>query len=97
MPDFIYLIHPFREEFFEDPTDEENTAMEEHYNYLKAGLQSGQVLLAGPCLDDTFGLVVFRSENETSANAFMMNDPSIQKNIMMAELHPFKVSLISDR
>jgi len=97
MPDFIYLIHPLREEFFENPTDEENTAMEEHYNYLKTGLQTGQVLLAGPCLDDTFGLVVFQAEDETSANAFMMNDPSIQKNIMMAELHPFKVSLFRDR
>jgi len=97
MPQFIYLIHPLREGFFQDPTDEENTAMEEHYNYLKAGLQTGQVLLAGPCLDDTFGLVVFRSEDEASANAFMMNDPSIQKNIMMAELHPFNVSLFKDQ
>jgi uncharacterized protein YciI len=93
MPDFIYLIHPLREEFFENPTHAENTAMEEHYNYLKVGLKTGKVLLAGPCLDNTFGLVVFRSEDEASANAFMMNDPSIQKNIMMAELHPFKVSL----
>jgi uncharacterized protein YciI len=97
MPHFIYLIHPLREEFFEHPSDEENTTMAEHYNYLIAGLQTGQVLLAGPCLDDTFGLVVFHSEDEVSANAFMMNDPSIQKNIMMAELHPFKVSLFRDQ
>ena len=97
MPDFIYLIHPQREGFFENPTDEENTVMEEHFQYLKAGLQTGQVLLAGPCLDHTFGLVVFQAEDEASANAFMMNDPSIQKNIMMAELHPFRVSLFGDR
>jgi len=93
MPDFIYLIHPLREGFFEDPTDQENAAMEEHYIYLKAGLQTGQVVLAGPCLDDTFGLVVFRAEDEATAQSFMMNDPTIQKNIMMAELHPFKISL----
>jgi len=93
MPDFIYLIHPLREGFFEDPTDQENAAMEEHYIYLKAGLQTGQVVLAGPCLDDTFGLVVFHAEDEATAQSFMMNDPTIQKNIMMAELHPFKISL----
>lgn len=97
MPDFIYLIHPLREGFFEHPTDEENNAMDEHYQYLHAGLQTGQVLLAGPCLDDTFGLVVFKAEDEASANVFMMNDPSIQKNIMMAELHPFRISLVQDR
>jgi uncharacterized protein YciI len=97
MPDYIYLIHPLREGFYENPTDEENTAMEEHFQYLTAGLQTGQVLMAGPCLDDTFGLVVFHAEDEPSANAFMMDDPSILKNIMMAELHPFRISLLRDR
>ena len=97
MPHFIYLIHPLREGFFEDPTDEENIAMEEHYQYLSSGLITRQVLLAGPCLDDTFGLVVFQAEDETSANTFMMNDPSILKNIMMAELHPFSLSLFRDQ
>jgi len=97
MPNYIYLIHPLREEFFQFPTDEENTAMEEHYQYLKSSLQTGQVLLAGPCLDETFGLVIFQAEDESSANAFMMNDPSIQKNVMMAELHPFRISLCRDQ
>ena len=97
MPNYIYLIHPLREEFFSNPTKEENDIMQEHFNYLKAGIQSGKVILAGPCLDDTFGLVVFQAEDEVSANAFMMNDPSIRKNIMMAELHPFNVSIFRDQ
>jgi len=97
LPDFIYLIHPLREGFFENPTEEENTAMEEHFQYLKTGMHTGQVVLAGPCLDDTFGLVVFQAQDETSAHAFMMEDPSIQKNVMMAELHPFRISLLGTR
>jgi len=97
MPNFIYLIHPLREEFFENPTEYEDTAMQEHFEYLKKGAQSGQVVLAGPCLDNTFGLVVFQAGNESEANAFMMSDPSIQKNVMIAELHPFKISLLQSR
>jgi uncharacterized protein YciI len=97
MPEFIYLIHPLREGFFENPTDAENTAMEEHFQYLKASVQSGEVILAGPCLDQTFGLVVFTAADEASAQAFMMNDPSIIKNVMMAELHPFRMSLLAGR
>jgi uncharacterized protein YciI len=93
MPNYIYLIHPLRDSFFENPTNEENVVMEEHFQYLK----NGHVLLAGPCLDDTFGLVVFHAEDETSANAFMMNDPSIKNNVMMAELHPFRISLFGER
>jgi uncharacterized protein YciI len=97
MPDFIYLIHPLREGFFEKPTEEENIAVEAHFQYLKTGVENGLVLLAGPCLDQTFGLVVFLARDETSANDFMMNDPSVQRNVMMAELHPFKISLLKTR
>lgn len=93
MPDFIYLIHPLREGFFEQPTEEENLAVEAHFQYLQTGVDTGQVLLAGPCLDQTFGVVIFHARDETSANEFMMKDPSVQSNVMMAELHPFKISL----
>ena len=93
MPEYIYLIHPFRDGFFEQPTPEENSVMEAHFQYLKQATEAGIVLLAGPCLDDTFGLIVFRTENDESARAFMFNDPSVKKNVMMAELHPMRVSL----
>ena len=94
MPEYLYLIHPFRNGFFEQPTPEENTAMEAHFQYLKKATEDGIVLLAGPCLDDTFGLVIFRAENEEAAGAFMFNDPSVKANVMMAELHPFRASLV---
>lgn len=97
MPDYLYILHPYRHGFFEQPTPEEAAIMEEHFAYLRKAAEAGQVLLAGPCLDDTFGLVVFRAENEAAANAFMFNDPSVKKNIMAAELHPMRVSLLGKR
>ena len=93
MPHYIYLIHPFRDEFFNQPTPAEEAAMEAHFTYLQQATQAGTVLLAGPCLDDTFGLVVFAAADEAAAQAFMYNDPSVKANVMMAELHPFRVSL----
>jgi len=94
MPEFIYLIHPLRHEFFDAPTPEEDSAMDEHFEYLKKATAAGTVLLAGPCLDDTFGVVVITAENEAAARQFMLNDPSVKRNVMMAELHPMKVSLM---
>ena len=93
MPEYNYLIHPYRHGFFDDPTPEEQTVMDEHFDYLKQAAAAGTVILAGPCLDDTFGLVIFRAENDDAANAFMFNDPSVKKNIMAAELHPMRVSV----
>lgn len=94
MADYIYLIHPLRHEFFENPTPHEEAAMEAHFEYLKQATSQGIVLLAGPCLDQTFGVVVFSAESEAAAQAFMLDDPSVKSNVMMAELHPLKVSLM---
>jgi uncharacterized protein len=95
MPDFIYLIHPLRDGFFDEPTSQEVTIMEEHYQHHKKATEDGVVLLAGPCLDKTFGIVIFHAENEDDANAFMFNDPAVKENVMMAEIHPIRISLVS--
>ena len=93
MPEYLYIIHPYRHGFFEDPTEAENAVMEEHFQYLKQAARGGIVLLAGPCTDDTFGLVIFHAESEEAANAFMFNDPSVKNNVMAAELHPLRISI----
>jgi uncharacterized protein YciI len=93
MSEYIYLIHPYRQGFFESPTHDEEAIMAEHFNYLKQALQEGTLILAGPCTDDTFGLVVFHARDERAAREFMLSDPSVKKNVMAAELHPFHLSL----
>jgi uncharacterized protein YciI len=94
MKEYIYLIHPLRHDFFEHPTPFEEQVMDEHYQYLERFTVSGKVVLAGPCLDETFGVVILREETDQAAQEFMFNDPSVKSNVMMAELHPMKISLI---
>jgi len=93
MPEYLYLIHPFREDFFERATPEDDAVMEEHFQYLRQATEAGIVVLAGPCLDQTFGTIIFRAKDDKIARTFMLNDPSVKKNVMMAELHPMHISL----
>lgn len=93
MPEFIYLIHPYRHEFFEKPTPKEEAIMEEHNAYLQQAAEQGIVLLAGPCLDESFGIVILRAESEAAAREFMYADPSVQQNVMMAEMHPLRLAI----
>jgi uncharacterized protein len=93
MPEYLYLIHPYRDGFFEHATPEEDLIMEEHFHYLEQAVGRSVLLLAGPCLDDTFGIVIIRLENDEAARLFMFNDPAVKKNVMMAELHPLRVAL----
>jgi uncharacterized protein len=93
---FVFIIRPRRAGFVDDPTPDEERVMGEHFQYLKAGVEAGKVLMAGPCIagEDTFGLVVFKADSEADAKAFMDNDPSVRQGVQEAKLYPFRLSLL---
>jgi uncharacterized protein YciI len=93
MQDYLYLIRATRADFFKEPTPEEDAMMGEHFQYLRKGVEDDVVVLAGPCLDETFGIVIFRAVTDEAALEFMSNDPSVTGGVMDAELHPFCISL----
>jgi uncharacterized protein YciI len=94
MPEYIYLIHPFRHELAFHPTPEEEAILDDHLAYLQQAAVQGNLVLAGPSLDGIFGVVIFRAENEPAAEQLMFNDPAVKGGLMVAELHPFRVSVV---
>jgi uncharacterized protein len=93
MEDFVYLIRPVRNGFIETMSDEEGNIMGRHFQYLKDLLSEEKLVMAGPCLDGAFGIVVFRAESIDAAREIMDHDPAVVKGLMSAELHPYRVSL----
>ncbi len=94
MSAFIYVLKLLRPESVDNMSPEEEEIINEHFEYLKRNLNEGTLILAGPCLDGAFGIVIFRSLSQKEAETFMNNDPAVTKGLMTAELHPFHVSLI---
>ncbi|WP_423410190.1 YciI family protein [Heyndrickxia sp. MSNUG] len=97
MEEFVYLIKPVRKDFIKTMTEEESGIMEKHFHYLNALLSDEKLILAGPCLDGAFGIVVFRAETMDAAREIMVNDPAVLHGLMSAEIHPYRVSLIQPR
>ena len=95
MPTFCYQNKLVDHTVVQDPDEATQATMLEHFTYLKDALATGQLILAGPCEDLAFGLVIYHAENDQAALDFMENDPAIQEGLMTAELHPFRVSLIA--
>jgi uncharacterized protein len=94
---FVYLIRPLRAGFAGGMTAEEERLMDEHFKYLKSLLAAGTLVIAGPCTDAAFGVVIFEAESDSAARAIMTEDPSVQGGIVQAEVHPFRVSLSAQR
>lgn len=91
---FVYVVKLARPELHEKMSKEEEAIVDEHFERLKIGVAEGKVILAGPCLDKAFGIVVFQASSEKEAYEYMKNDPAVKKGIMTAELHPFRISLL---
>ncbi|MBI3097286.1 MAG: hypothetical protein HYY93_03435 [Planctomycetes bacterium] len=94
---YVYLVRPRRPGFRETMTEQEREIIDRHFDHLKARHDRGRLLLAGPCLDASFGLVVFEADSEEEAREFMDLDPAVREGIFYAELHPFHVALAPHR
>ena len=97
MTHYIYKITPARKGFADSPTYEEKQIMSEHFAYLNRLLAEGKLLLAGPCTDAAFGIVIFEAESMAEATLIMQSDPAVAAGVMNAELHEFRVSLLRGR
>jgi uncharacterized protein len=92
--EFLYQIKPIRADLMENQTQEEQEKLQSHFLYLQDLLEKGKLVLAGPCLDASFGVVILQNTNEEEAQEFMENDPAVKGKIMTAKLYPFRVSLM---
>jgi uncharacterized protein YciI len=98
MAEWVYFIHPPRENFAATMTPEEEEVWARHFDRLKKLEEDGVLVLAGPTLGATnTGIAVFEAEDQTAAEAIMNGDPTIAEGFARGELRPFVVSLIRGR
>jgi uncharacterized protein YciI len=96
--EWIYFIHPPRENFAETMTAEEKSVWAEHFQRLRRLLADGQLIIAGPTLGTVnTGVAVFEAADEQAARQVMENDPIISGGYARGELRPFRVSLLRGR
>jgi uncharacterized protein YciI len=97
---FLYRLTPVRIEMVTvGPTPEEQVIVSEHFTHLEALTEQGVMLLVGRTQDNsprTFGIVIFQAESEERAQEIMNSDPAVRKEIMRAELFPFRIALAGE-
>jgi uncharacterized protein YciI len=98
MAEWIYFIHPPRENFAATMTDEENAVFGAHFERFERLLAEGVIVLVGPTLGRTnTGICIFEAPDEAAARRLMDEDPVIAGGYARGELRPFRVSLMRGR
>lgn len=78
MADWIYFLHPPRENFAATMTAEEQEMWGRHFERLRRLLADGVLVLAGPTLGAVnTGIAVFEAPDKAAAQAIMAGDPAI--------------------
>jgi len=98
MAEWIYFIHPPRDDFAATMTDEERAVWGIHFERLQRLLAEGTLVLAGPTLGSiNTGIAIIEAADETEAQRLMEEDPAIASGFARGELRPFRVSLLRGR
>jgi uncharacterized protein YciI len=98
VPEWIYFIHPPRDNFAATMTDDEKRVWAVHFERFQRLLRDGVIILVGPTLGEiNTGIAILEAPDEESALAIMNEDPVIAGGYARGELRPFKVSLLRGR
>jgi len=92
---FVQLLGT-REGWPDNMSAEEEKIMSEHFVYLKGMVFKKKVLMAGPCFDPVFGLIVLQVDSESEGREIIDNDPSIKSGLMTYKMQPFHLSLMAE-
>jgi uncharacterized protein YciI len=96
--EWIYFIHPPREDFAATMTAEESRIWGDHWERIQRLNREGRIILVGPTLGrHNTGICIFEAPDEPAAQVFMEEDPAISSGIGRGELRPFRVSLLRGR
>ena len=98
MSEWIYFIHPPRDDFAASMTDEERAVWGIHFERFERMLAEGSIILVGPTLGSiNTGIAIFEAPDEPAARRIMDEDPVIADGFARGELRPFRVSLMRGR
>ena len=98
MAEWIYFIHPLRDNFAATMTDEEREVWSVHFARFQRMLAAGDLILVGPTLGPVnTGIAIFEAPDEAAARTTMEEDPTIAGGFARGELRPFRVSLLRGR
>jgi len=96
LPQFILFIEPARPEMPVSPTDDEIRIVGEHFKYLKAHFDSGEVFLVGRTQEAPFvGIAIFEAVDAAAAREFAEADPAIKAGVFrLKSVQSYQVALM---
>jgi uncharacterized protein YciI len=98
MSEWVYFLHPPREDFVATMTDEEGAVWQRHFEWLDSLFRQGSLVVVGATGGKTnTGIGIIEASDEQAARAIVAEDPAASGGYARGELRPFEVGLMRGR
>jgi uncharacterized protein YciI len=96
---FVFRLKAPRPTFALDMTDEEREIMGQHAAYWQAFIDSGQMVIFGPVLDNTgsWALGVVEADDEDELRAFAAGEPAVSSGTPRVEIGEMLAGFVRPR
>ena len=98
MSEWVFFMHPPRDDFMATMTDAERSAFDAHAGWLRTLLTDGVLIVSGPCLGKVnTGIAIFEAPSEEEARRIVAGEPVTSGGYMRADLRPYRLGLLRGR
>ena len=98
MSEWVYFLHPPREDFAATMTEAEATAFNGHFEWLDGLFQQGLLVMVGATGGAiNTGIGIFEAADEEAARGIVSGDPAAAGGHARGELRPFQLGLLRGR
>ena len=98
MGEWVFFMHPPRDDFIATMTDAERSAFDVHAAWLRTLLADGVLIVAGPCLGQVnTGIAIFEAPDEEAARRVVADEPVTSGGYMDGDLRPYRLGLLRGR
>jgi uncharacterized protein YciI len=96
--EWVFFMHPPRDDFIGTMTDAERSAFEAHATWLRGLLADGALIVSGPCLGTVnTGIMIFEAPSEEVARRIVAGEPVTSAGYMRGDLRPYRLGLLRGR
>ncbi len=98
MCEWIYFLHPPRDNFAATMTEEGGAVWQRHFEWVDELFQEGTLVMVGATGGTiNTGIGIFEAPDEETARAIVSKDPAAGGGYARGELRPFELGLMRGR
>jgi uncharacterized protein YciI len=96
--EWVFFMHPPRDDFIATMSDAERAAFAAHAAWLRKLLADGVLIVAGPCLGRVnTGIAIFEASSQERAQRIVADEPVTSGGHMRGDLRPYRLGLLRGR